>query len=66
MQTEITVTQVRTMLEFQGLRVPDDELNNVAIRLSTWLAALAEIEAVLGDRMNEVDPIPPVYPHEEF
>jgi hypothetical protein len=66
MQTEITADQVRTMLEVQGLRIPEDELKNVAIRLSTWLAALSEIEAVLGDRMNDVDPIPPVYPHEEF
>jgi hypothetical protein len=66
MQTEVTTDQVRTMLEVQGLRIPEDELKNVAIRFSTWLAALAEIEAVLGDRMNEVDPIPPVYPQEEF
>jgi hypothetical protein len=66
MQSEITADQVRTMLEVQGLRIPEDEMKNVAIRFSTWLAALAEIEAVLGDRMNEVDPIPPVYPQEEF
>jgi hypothetical protein len=30
------------------------------------MKAFNEIEAALGTQMDEVDPIPPVYPHEEF
>ncbi len=30
------------------------------------MKAFNEIEAALGEQMNDVDPIPPVYPHEDF
>lgn len=58
-------TGVRVLLKLQALEVPEGDLPEIALRLSTWLSALEEIEAELGDAMDEVDPIPPVYPRQE-
>jgi len=45
--------------------VPDEELEDVATRMSTWLSVLEEMEAELGDEMNKVDPIPPLFPADD-
>jgi len=63
---EVTIEQVRVLSELQGLKLPEEDLNNVALRLSTWLTAMEQIEAEMGLQMNDVDPIPPVFPREEF
>ena len=63
---KVTEAYVRAALDLQGIPVPEDEINNVFLRLSLWMKAFNEIETALGDQMDEVDPIPPVYPHEEF
>lgn len=63
---ELSIEQVRMLSELQGLRLPEAELKNVAIRLSTWLTAMEQIEVEMGELMNAVDPIPPVFPREEF
>ncbi len=63
---ELTGDQVRGMARAIGLDIPDADLTSVAIRLSGLLTVLEEIERDLGDRMDEVDPGPPVYPREEF
>lgn len=63
---ELSIEQVRMLSELQGLRLPEKDLMNVAIRLSTWLTAMEQIEAEMGDQMNAVDPIPPVFPREDF
>ncbi len=62
----ITKDQARLLLSVQGLDLPDADLDEVALRLSTWLTALEQIEVELGKAMNVVDPIPPVYPRETF
>jgi hypothetical protein len=62
----VTTDQVRALLQMQRLSVPDADVEEIALRLSTWLSALDDIEAELGEAMNEVDPIPPVYPREQF
>jgi hypothetical protein len=62
----ITSDQARVLLEMQGLRLSEADIAEVALRLSTWLTALEQIEAELGDAMNAVDPIPPVFAGEEF
>jgi hypothetical protein len=62
----ITKDQARLLLSVQGLDLPDADLDEVALRLSTWLTALEQIEAELWKAMNVVDPIPPVYPRETF
>jgi hypothetical protein len=57
---------VRSLCDMQGFTVPESELDNVAIRLSTWLSAMEQIEAELGDSIHTVDPIPPVFPREDI
>jgi hypothetical protein len=63
---QVTIDQTRAMLQMQRLAIPETDIAEVALRLSTWLTALEEIEAELGEAMNAVDPVPPVFPREEF
>lgn len=62
---ELTREQVRTMAHAIGLEIPEPDLNNVALRLSAALTAMAEIERELGAEMDKVEPVPPVFPAEE-
>ncbi len=63
---ELTTEQVREMARVIGLDIPEADLTSVAIRLSGLLTVMEEIERDIGVRMDEVDPVPPVYPREEF
>lgn len=63
---DVTVEQVRVLSEMQGLTLPEADLENIAIRLSTWLTAMEQIEAEMGTEINAAEPIPPVFPREEF
>jgi hypothetical protein len=54
------------MADAIGLEIPEADLNNVMLRLSTVLTAMEQIERELGAEMDKTEPIPPVYPHEEF
>jgi hypothetical protein len=63
---ELNIEQVRVLSEMQGLKLPEEDLKNVTIQLSTWLTAMEQIEAEMGEQLNAVDPIPPVFPQEEF
>ena len=56
---ELTTEQVREMARMIGLDIPDADLTSVAIRLSGLLTVMEEIERDIGDRMDEVDPVPP-------
>lgn len=62
----VTEDYVRAALALQGLSVPEAEVTNIYLRLSLWMKALGEIEAAIGSQMDDVDPVPPVYPHEKF
>lgn len=62
----ITREQLVAMAQAVGLTIPEADLENVRVRLTTALAAMEEIERVLGAEMDRVDPVPPVYPHEPF
>lgn len=57
---------VKSLCDMQGLRVPESEMENVAIRLSTWMSAMEQIEADMGHLIQTVDPIPPVFPKEDI
>jgi len=63
---EVTEDYVRAALALQDIPVPEEEMHNVYLRLSLWMKAFNEIEAAIGVQMDDTDPIPPVYPHEEF
>lgn len=53
------------MAQAIGLEIPEADLNSVAIRLSAALTAMAEIERELGTEMDQVEPVPPVFPDAE-
>ncbi|MDA0656658.1 MAG: hypothetical protein O2912_09655 [Proteobacteria bacterium] len=58
---------IRIMARAVNLEVTDEsDLNVMAIRLSSLLDAMEKIEEEIGEEMNGIDPIPPVYPPEEF
>jgi len=63
---DVTEDYVRAALALQGIPVPEEEIGNVVLRFSLWMKAFNEIENALGTRMDDVDPVPPVYPHEDF
>lgn len=57
---------VAGMARTVGLHIPEDDLDEVAVRLSALLDDMERIEGQLGSRLNDIDPIPPVYPREPF
>jgi len=63
---KMTEDDIRNMSRAINLDIPNSDLNTIAIRLSAILSVMEEVEKDLGLEMDKVDPIPPVYPHEEF
>ena len=63
---KVTPETVRALLTLQALDVPDAEIDNITTRLSTWLEAMDELEAEMGHLLDNEDPIPPVFPREEY
>ena len=63
---EITTAQLIAMAQAISLDIPAGDLENVRLRLSGLLTEMEAIERELGARMDEVEPVPPVYPREEF
>jgi hypothetical protein len=62
----LTTQQVHAMASALNLEIPDADIENVRLRLSTLLTAMEEIERELGKEMDSTEPVPPVYPHEKF
>ena len=58
--------QVRALAATVDLEIPERDLDNVTIRVSALLSAMENIEAELGEAMNAVEPLPPVFPREDF
>jgi hypothetical protein len=63
---QLTTQQLREMARAVSLDIPEADIENVRLRLSTLLTAMEEIERELGAEMDRTEPVPPVYPHEEF
>lgn len=63
---ELTKDDIRNLAKTVDLDIPEEDLNTVALRLSSLLSLMGEIERELGEEMDKVDPVPPVYPREEF
>jgi hypothetical protein len=63
---KVTRDQVKLLAAAVGLEIPDGDLDNVTIRVGALLSAMDEIEAELGEEMNRVEPVPPVFPREDF
>lgn len=62
---ELTREQVRAMAKAVDLEIPEDDLNNVVLRLAAALTAMEGIERELGAAMDKTEPVPPVRPQEE-
>lgn len=63
---KLTIEQTRTLAAAAGLEIPDADLENVTLRASALLASMARLEAELGDELDTVEPLPPVFPREDF
>ena len=63
---KLTRDQVKLLAATVDLAIPEQDLDNVTIRVSALLSAMDQIEAELGEEMNGVDPLPPVFPREDF
>jgi hypothetical protein len=63
---KLTPEQVRVLAAAVGLEIPEEDLDNVTIRIGSLLAEMESIEAELGEAMNRVEPLPPVFPREDF
>ena len=58
--------QVKLLAATVDLEIPDKDLDSVTIRVASLLSAMEQIEAELGEEMNSVEPLPPVFPREDF
>ena len=63
---KLTREQVRLLAATVDLEIPDHDLDNVTIRVSSLLSSMEAIEAELGEQMNAVEPLPPVFPPEDY
>lgn len=61
-----TREQTRALALIAGLDIPEQDLDSVTLRLSALLDSMAGIEAELGAEMDAVEPMPPVFPREDF
>ena len=62
----LTREQTQALALIAGLEIPEHDLDNVTLRLSALLDSMTEIEAELGTEMDAVEPLPPVFPREDF
>lgn len=58
--------QARLLAQTVGLDIPEADLDNVTLRLAALLQAMAAMETELGEQMDAVEPVPPVFPQEDF
>lgn len=58
--------QTLALARIANLDIPEEDLDNVTLRLSALLESMREIEAELGPEMDAVEPLPPVFPREDF
>lgn len=58
--------QLKGLAAAAGLEIPEADFENVRIRVQSLLTAMEAIEAELGERMDAVEPLPPVFPREDY
>jgi hypothetical protein len=63
---KLTPEQTRTLAAMVGLDIPEEDLENVTLRVTALLESMAEIAAALGEEMDVFEPVPPVFPREDF
>ena len=63
---DITKDQLIAMAHAISLDIPEQDIENVRLRVSTLLTEMEGIERELGAEMDKVEPVPPVFPLEDF
>ena len=63
---KVTREQVQALAAAVDLEIPAEDLENVTIRVAALFSAMEAIEAELGEEMDRVEPVPPVFPREEL
>lgn len=63
---KLTRDQTLVLAAAAGLDIPEEDLDSVTLRVSALLESMAQIEMELGAEMDGVEPVPPVFPHEDF
>jgi hypothetical protein len=58
---KITDADARTLLQLHGLNLPEDEVTEVAVRLSSLFQLVEIMESEIGKHIDETDPVSPVY-----
>lgn len=58
--------QLKALAASAGLEIPEADFENVRIRVQSLLTAMEAIEAELGEQMDAVEPLPPVFPREDY
>ncbi len=62
----ITVCAEHSVAQAVSLYIPEPDINDVVNRLSALLSAIEEIDQELGPQLETLDPVPPVFPREDF
>ena len=62
---KVTRDQVKLLAATVNLEIPEEDLDNVTIRVGSLFAMMDSIEAELGAEMDKVEPVPPVFPRQE-
>jgi hypothetical protein len=63
---KLTREQTKTLAAAVGLDIPDADIDSVALRASSLLSSMARMEGELGPELDAVEPLPPVFPREDF
>ncbi len=63
---KLTRDQTQVLAAAAGLDIPEEDLESVTLRVSALLESMLQIEAELGEEMDAVEPVPPVFPREDF
>jgi hypothetical protein len=58
--------QLLAMARAISLPIAESDVENVRLRLSGLLTEMEAIERELGAAMDSVEPVPPVFPREDF
>ena len=63
---KLTKEQVQQMAQAVSLYIPEPDINDVVNRLSALLSAMEEFDQEMGTQLETLDPVPPVFPREDF
>ena len=63
---KLTREQVRCLASTVDLQIPESELDEVLRHLESLMTVMEEIETKIGDQLDQIEPVPPVFPRGDF